>query len=197
MDEIWVIILAAGESVRMKVPKMLLPFGGTTVIETVIRNALDSEADNIAVVLGSGKEDILKLIENMPVKCCINDNYKEGMLSSIKHGFSFLPVHFRAALVMPGDQPMVGPDVINMLISAYRASGKGIVIPAFSGKRGHPVLIDRKYRPEIEALRNGSTLRHLIHDHGFDILDIKIDTPDILNDIDTFDDYLKATGQTR
>ena len=52
MGEIWAIILAAGESRRMGVPKMLLPFDGSTMIEKVISNVTASKVDKIMVCRG-------------------------------------------------------------------------------------------------------------------------------------------------
>ena len=59
MNNIWAIILAAGESKRMKVPKMLLSFNGKTMIEKVIGNVISSEVFNTLVVLGSFRDEIL------------------------------------------------------------------------------------------------------------------------------------------
>ena len=91
MGVIWSIILAAGESKRMGFPKMLLSFNGLTMIETVINNVTGSEIDNTIVVLGANRDLLTEKISNYPVTCCYNDNYKEGMLSSVKCGFRNLP----------------------------------------------------------------------------------------------------------
>ena len=106
------------------------------------------------VVLGAEKETLTDLVRKLSVQHCYNDNYKEGMLSSVKCGFRNLPSDFEAVLVFQGDQPLITPKVINTVIEAYRSSGKGIVIPVYKKKRGHPLLIDRKYRNEIEKLDN-------------------------------------------
>lgn len=195
MSDIWAIILAAGESKRMKVPKMILPFNGKTIIERVIENIINSEIDKTLVVLGSDKEDILKMISQLPVTHCYNENYTQGMLSSVKCGFSFLPRTFSAALVFLGDQPMIEPDVINKVIAAFRTSGKGIIIPVFGNKHGHPLLISSKYRDEIEILKPDETLRALIHRFSEDVFEVEVNTPDILKDIDTQEDYLNELKQ--
>jgi molybdenum cofactor cytidylyltransferase len=197
MSDIWAIILAAGESKRMKIPKMILPFKGKTIIEKVIENVADSEVDKTLVVLGSDKDDILRKISHLPVMHCYNENYKQGMLSSVKCGFRSLPQKFRAALVFLGDQPTIESDVINMVISAYKTSAKGIIIPVFRNKHGHPLLIDSKYRDEVEMLKPDETLRALTHKFSDDVFDVEANTLDILKDIDTQDDYLKELKQAK
>lgn len=191
MNDIWTIILAAGESSRMKMPKMLLPYGHQTIIETVIANALASEADRTVLVLGCWKDDILKMIRSSRVSYCYNDNYKQGMLSSIKCGLSFIPSRFRAALILLGDQPMIGPELINKIISAFNTSGKGIIIPIFGKKHGHPIIIHSKYLDEIESINESGSLRDLIKNHPEDVHEIETDTDAILKDIDTYNDYLQ------
>jgi len=82
-------ILAAGESRRMGTPKLLLPFGEKTVIETLVDEVLRSKSDKTVVVLGAEKEKIERILSNRPVKKVVNTRYQEGMLSSIQAGFGF------------------------------------------------------------------------------------------------------------
>ena len=189
MSEIWAIVLAAGESKRMGSPKMLLPYRGATIIETVIQNIASSSVEKILVVLGADRYKILKLISEYPVMHCYNADYKTGMLSSVKCGFSHLPDDYLAALVFPGDQPMIDAQVINIVINAWQETGKGIIIPTYRGKRGHPLLIDRKYTNEIMTLDESEGLRVLAQKNPEDVKEIETDNPLILKDIDTVEDY--------
>jgi molybdenum cofactor cytidylyltransferase len=189
MAEIWAIILAAGESKRMGSPKMLLPFKGLTMIENVIANVSDSQVNNIMVVLGAVREPIVKLVRTKAVNYCFNENYIDGMLSSVVCGFRNIPIDHGAVLVFQGDQPLVTPKVINSVIDVYLSSGKGIVIPVYKSKRGHPVLIDRKYRLEINKLSPDDGLRSLAHKFPDDVLEVETDEAGILRDFDTYDEY--------
>jgi molybdenum cofactor cytidylyltransferase len=195
MVELWAIILAGGESKRMKAPKMLLPFRGRTIIEKVIENVTSSGVDKTLVVLGAECEAILKVITDLPITHCYNDNYKEGMLTSVKCGFRSLPDDFEAVLVFQGDQPLIPPQTVNEVIEAWRKSGKGIAVPVFENKRGHPLLIDRKYKTEIEKLNDREGLRSLAIKFHRDVLEVNVKTPEILRDIDTQEDYLNEINQ--
>jgi len=196
MAEVWAIILAGGESKRMKSPKMLLPFKGKTIIEKVIENVTSSKVHDTMVVLGAEYETILKVISGLQIKHCYNENYNNGMLSSVKCGFRSLPDDFEAALVFQGDQPMIPPLVVNEVIDAYRNSSMGIVIPVFSKKRGHPILLDSKYRSEVEKLNNEESLRSIAEKFPGDVLEVEVKAPEILRDIDTHEDYLNEINQT-
>lgn len=195
MNEIWAIILAAGESRRMGFPKMLLDFEGTTMIENVISNVYKSKVNKIMVVLGAVREPLVSVIEKSDVRYCFNDNYKEGMLSSVICGFKNLPSDHNAVLVFQGDQPLIKSEVINTVIEAYLSSGRGIVIPVHKKKRGHPILIDRKYRDEIEYLNPIKGLRSLAQKFSDDVFEVETDEPGILRDFDTYDEYRKEINQ--
>ncbi len=189
MKEIWAIILAAGASTRMNRQKLLLPFNGKTIIETVVENAALSVNSNILVVLGSHREQIQKQIVNNQVKFCVNENYMAGMLSSVICGFRALPGEARAALIFLGDQPQIPSQVTDLVIEAWIQSKKGIVMPTYNGRRGHPVLIETRYKTEIERLDSEKGLRTLSEKFKDDVYEVECNIPEILSDIDTPEEY--------
>lgn len=195
MKKFWAIVLAAGESKRMGSPKMLLDFGGKTMIERVIQNVINSEISDVIVVLGAEREKLTKIVERMPVSHCFNENYREGMLSSVKCGFRNVPADTDAVLVFQGDQPFISPVVINSVIEKYLSSEFGLVMPVFDGKRGHPLLIDRKYFSEIELLDSSEGLRSLARKNSNDVLEVYTNQTGILRDFDTYDEYKNEINQ--
>jgi molybdenum cofactor cytidylyltransferase len=196
MKGIWAIVLAAGESRRMGSPKMILPYEGMTIIEKVLENVLASNVEKVVTVLGSHWEEIMKVIERFQVPHCYNSNFKDGMLSSVKCGFEFLPREFRAAMVFLGDQPMVETSVINQMINGYEESGKGILVPVFQNKRGHPLMVDKKYRDEIINLDDPEGLKGLLLRHPVDLLEVNTENSSVLDDIDTREDYNNQINKT-
>lgn len=195
MGEIWAIILAAGESKRMGFPKMLLTFNGRTMIENIIANISESKVDTIMVVLGAYRETLVEHIGKLAVRYCYNDNYREGMLSSVQCGFKNLPSDYKAVLVFQGDQPLITPNVINAVIETYLSSDKGIVIPAYKGRRGHPILISRKYNNKIQKLSPIKGLRSLAYKFPGDVLEVDTNESGILRDFDTYEEYHKGINQ--
>jgi molybdenum cofactor cytidylyltransferase len=171
--------------------KQLLSYGDKTIIETVIDHITHSSVDETLVVLGANKDKIERIIKDLPVKSVYNPRYKKGMLSSVQKGFASLPEEAEAVLVFLGDQPMVSSAAITQIVNAYKSTEKGIVLPVYDRKRGHPVLIDNKYRQEVAALDPQIGLRELMHNHPEDILEVGLDTPAIIKDIDTPEDYKK------
>ena len=186
------IVLAAGTSTRMKTQKMLLIFKGKTIVETVVDNAL-KVTDKVLVVLGSHKNEISEKLIGRNISLVTNENYLQGMLSSVICGYRALPENVEAALLFLGDQPQVPHQAAKIVIDRWEKTGKGIVIPTFNGKRGHPVLIETRFSNEIENLEAEKGLRQLMEIRKNDILEVDCLYPEILRDIDTPEEYEKES----
>jgi molybdenum cofactor cytidylyltransferase len=196
---IWALVLAAGESRRMGRPKLLLPFRGTTVIETLLGCLLASKVDRVLVVLGAAAPQIREKIKRFPVETVFNRRFRRGMLSSVQCGLAALPGSVRAAAIVLGDQPAIPVAIVDSLIDAYKRTKKGIVVPVFRGARGHPLLLDLRFRPEVMTLDPAVGLRQLLTRHPDEICEVRISSPGVLSDIDNPADYLAALkiGQAR
>jgi molybdenum cofactor cytidylyltransferase len=194
MGNHWAIILAAGSARRMGSQKLLLPFGKSTMIETVVDQVLGSSVKHVMVVLGANRQEVQDALAVKPVKFCYNKAHEDGMLSSVQCGIRALPADASSALIFLGDQPGIPPAVINSVIQAYLQELVGIVIPVHAHRRGHPLLVDMKYRKEIGQLDLEEGLRSLRHHFPDDVLEVEVDEPGILVDIDTPADYKKATN---
>jgi molybdenum cofactor cytidylyltransferase len=146
------------------------------------------------VVLGANQEEIQDTLEHKPVQFCHNRKHEQGMLSSVICGIRALPPDALTALIYLGDQPGIHPAVTNTVIEAYSEELFGIVIPVHMHRRGHPLLVDMKYRKEIEKLDLEEGLRSLRHHFPEDVLEVEVDEPGILVDIDTREDYKNSTN---
>ena len=186
---IWAVVLAAGESRRMGTQKLLLPFGETTVVGAVVGTALASRVDRVLAVLGADRDAVRRELEPLGIDFAVNENFAQGMLSSVQAGFRALPPDAKAAVVMLGDQPFLPARVVDAVVDAFQRSGKGIVVPAFQGRRGHPVLVDLKYRDEVLALDPADGLRRLMRAHPEDIFEVEVEDANILRDMDVPEDY--------
>ncbi len=185
------IILAAGQSKRMGKPKMLLPWGGTTVLEKVIATFKAANVDEILVVTGGKRQQIEALVKDS-ARTVFNPNYAEGeMLSSVQIGLAGLLPGTEAALIGLGDQPQVQGRSVQLVIDEYRTSGASIIVPSFQMRRGHPWLVMRDHWGEILAMRSPASLRDFLNNHADEIHYVAVNSDSILQDLDTPEDYLK------
>lgn len=187
------IILAAGRSRRMGQPKMLLPWGNRTVIEQVVITCLSAGVEDILVVTGAEHQRVEMAIEGYPVGIVHNNDYAAGeMLSSMQCGLRALSAKVKAALISLGDQPQVQEDTIRSIRGAHRDGASRLIVPSFRMKRGHPWLVARPLWQEILALKPPETPRDFLNSHRREILYLNVDTPTILADLDTPEDYIKS-----
>jgi len=192
---IWAVVLAAGESKRMGEAKQLLPFGRSTVIETVVQSVIRSSVDETLVVLGAARDRVEAVLRKFDVKLTVNPDFAKGMLSSVQWGIRHLPQTAQAVLVVLGDQPWASTETANLVVGEYRRTDKGLVLPVHAGSDGHPLLVDlRKYRAEIDRLSPEVGLRQLLTLHPEDICRFEVEDPNISRDLDTPGDYEESTA---
>jgi len=183
------VVLAAGSSSRLGVPKQLLVYRGMPLIAHVVENLLISQVDDIIVVLGSGAEQVANALEGYSVKLIFNREFAAGQSTSLKAGLAVLDSATQAALFVLGDQPLVSAETINLLIEHYWSARGGIITPYFRGKRGNPVLFDRVFFEEISSLSGDVGAREIILRHPEKIVKVDVSDVGVIIDIDTWTDY--------
>jgi CTP:molybdopterin cytidylyltransferase MocA len=197
MNEVWAIVLAAGLSTRMGTQKLLLPFDDKTIVEKTLENILNSGIENIVVVLGANHSEIRDVLNLLPVQTVINDQFKDGMHTSIIAGVKALPDDAKAVMIFLGDQPFIPPITIQNVIDAWNTSGKSIIIPLCDGKRGHPPLYDTSLRDEILNLDREVGLRSVALKFPDKICEVETFCPTIVRDIDTPEEYLRELNYSQ
>ena len=186
------IVPAAGLSRRMGQPKPLLPWGDGVIIEQVVRTLRAAGVDDVIVITGAQAEAVRTAAQRAGARCVHNPDYAEGdMLSSLQIGLQALEPTVSAALIALADQPLMRKLNVQRILLAY-AEGRGrIVAPSHQMRRGHPILIDRRYWGDLLALPPGSAPRDAINRHADAITYVDCDET-ILLDVDTPDAYADA-----
>jgi molybdenum cofactor cytidylyltransferase len=188
------IVLAAGESRRMGMPKPLLRFGDTTFLERIVSVLEDSGVDRITVILGSQAETIRASVDLSRVDVVVNNDYLSGQLSSLIAGLRRVPPETSAILLCLVDNPFITTDVIGQIALAFRKTGSPIVLPAFDGRRGHPALFARSVFEELLQAPADEGARHVVYANEDRVLEVAVDEEAVLASIDTPGDYLSHFG---
>jgi molybdenum cofactor cytidylyltransferase len=188
------IVLAAGESRRMGVQKLLLPFGSKTVITHIVDQLTASSVDEVHVVVGCHGERVSRELSDRPVSIVNNSNYKSGMLSSVRCGINAITQKYKAVLVALGDQPSVTTKLIDRMLQTFVSTEKQILVPLYQGKRGHPIMFSSVYHDEIMTHYDNIGLRGLLYAHKDDIFELFVATSGVLSDMDYPEDYQRELG---
>ena len=189
--EVAAIVVAAGESRRMGVPKMALPWGSRTVIGQVIHVLQEAELTEIIVVTGGAETEVKQALQLQTVCTVRNEQYASGeMLSSVQRGLiGAMEGSAQAAMIVLGDQPQVQLKVVLGLLQRWKEAGSRILIPSYQMRRGHPWLIGRSLWQEVLDLQPPSTLRSFLETRRESIDYLNVQTDSILSDLDTPADY--------
>ena len=190
------LILAAGESKRMGRPKMLLPWGNTTVLGHVISTYKSAGVEEILVVTGGAHEQIEEIVNLHKVRSVFNEQYSGGeMLSSLQRGLQVLLPNrdtVQAALIGLGDQPQIQTRTVQVICEAYRSRPSQLIVPSFQMRRGHPWLVENSLWQELLEMRAPLSPRDFLSGHADEIRYVEVDTPSIFADLDTPEDYQNA-----
>jgi molybdenum cofactor cytidylyltransferase len=185
------IVLAAGLSRRMGAQKLLLPLAGQTVIGHVVDRVLQSEVRQVFVVVSDGNNGVTDAVAPKRVSIVVNSDTQGDMLSSVRAGLRALPKACEAALLVLGDQPTLQPQIINQLIDCHRTMPDKINVPAYEGKRGHPLLFARRYITKVLTHYDGIGLRGLLQEYADEVNELAVHDADVLEDMDLPKDYQK------
>jgi molybdenum cofactor cytidylyltransferase len=190
LQPIAAIVLAAGRSVRMRQPKMILPWGESTVIGRVVQVLSQAEIQPVVVVTGGARRQVEAALAGLAVQLVFNPRYaQEEMLISLQIGLGALEKEVAAALVVLGDQPQIELEVVQSILACYRITQSPLVVPSFHMRRGHPWLVDRRLWKAIFELNAASTLRDFLNSYADQIEYLSVDSPSVLHDLDTPEDY--------
>jgi molybdenum cofactor cytidylyltransferase len=184
------LILAAGSSTRFGSPKQLAPFQGTTLLGHVIKQTSTWPAAETWVVLGANAEEILEGVEFGDAKVVINEDFEEGIASSLRAGLDALLTSSKidAAFIVMGDQPSIPEAVPEALADAMEFGGHWVVVPQYRFERSNPVLVGRQLWERFMSLSGDEGAMKLLRSHPEWVHQIRFEELPP-RDIDTQSDY--------
>lgn len=192
-----VLILAAGSSRRMKKNKMLLPLNGKTIIEQTISRFLEAGQNDITVVAGYKKNQIVPVLKRAGVNIVVNEDFDEtDMIESLKIGLKCMPPDTKGVLVTPGDIPFIHPSIIEKVLETGKTGDFLAVIPSYQRKKGHPIFLGRRMISEILNYRGDKGLRGVIEKFESRIAYVEVNDKNMLLDINRLEDYEEAKSIT-
>lgn len=181
-----VIILAAGESSRLGQPKQLVKFKGKPLLQHSIDLGMSLDFTTKILVLGAKSKEIKKRINCRDFKAVVNENWQEGVGSSIGKGVSAAiksENKLDHILILLSDQPFVTKEKIQELIKAHSASKNQATFSEYSGTVGVPAIFSNHLFPALERLKGDQGAKKLISS-----LNLKFGTVAFINgnfDVDT------------
>ncbi|MFA6434491.1 MAG: nucleotidyltransferase family protein [Elusimicrobiales bacterium] len=200
------LVLAGGGSSRMGRTKALLEYGGRTFLETVCAGAASIPARETIVVLGRSRAEVLAAWKPGKIKVAFNETPELGQISSVRAGLELAAPDAEAAMICLVDQPLIKPETYEQIAGFWRSHKESLVIPkcvrtGAAGppalrssdplfyKRGHPILIPRKYFQLCFDGPHDKGLHWVTHHPSVKVLDLAVDDDGVIRDFDTPEEY--------
>ncbi|MGO4771235.1 NTP transferase domain-containing protein [Flavobacterium sp. W22_SRS_FK3] len=191
MTQVAIVVLAAGSAKRMGQPKQLLHWGNSTLLGSVIKNTLSTDADIFFVVLGAYRNEIEQQINLSKNIVLINENWQHGLGSSIAAATTEIEKKYpniHAILFVLADQPFISSIHLNTMIKLHNKEKEAIIITKKDDYRGVPVLFPRNFFSELILLSNDEGAKQIINRNKKLIKEVVTDNDTV--DIDTFKSYI-------
>jgi molybdenum cofactor cytidylyltransferase len=192
------ILLAAGASVRLGQPKQLLTYHGKTFIQNMISAAVSAKLHPVVVVLGAHSDLISGEIKNNNIHLAHNNDWEEGIASSIRCGIKTLQkidAACDAAILIVCDQPYIKASLLDDLVVSQGKTGAPIAAAYYNGVAGTPALFHKKIFSDLLLLRGDKGAQKILRQFADRITTVPF--PMGIIDIDTKDHYEKLRQNTK
>ncbi|HLJ97057.1 MAG TPA: nucleotidyltransferase family protein [Gemmataceae bacterium] len=195
------LIPAAGTSSRMGRPKLALPLGDRTVLEMVVHAFRQAGVGKILVVVGPSVPELVPLAESAGAAVLRLGKQTSEMRATVEQGLDWLEDRYHPEgrdnwILAPADHPSLNPAVVAELLRTYAGNPQtSIVVPTFHGQRGHPALLSWEHAAQIKQFPANQGLNVYLRQHASATIEMPVEMPDILVDLDTPEDYQRLQAR--
>ena len=192
------VILSGGESRRMGSPKALIPYRGRTFLQHLLDATQHPLISPVLVVLGPHADQIRKEVTLDPANVVINNDWQLGQLSSIQAALRHLATgeEIDGIMLFLVDHPLISPALVDKLAAEFYRTKKPIVLPAFQGKRGHPVIFARELFAELLAAPLDKGARVVVWAHADEVLEVPTEEEGVVLNVNDPETLRRALGGT-
>ena len=185
---LYAVVLAAGASTRFGSAKQLVRVGGRPLLHTAVTRAAEVTGNALIVVLGSGAAQLAPLLKHSPGSVVVNQDWREGLASSIRAGVARLPAACSAVLLLLADQAAVTADDLRRLAGSWRKQPEHMAAALYDGLCGAPAIFPRSCFHALSELRGDSGARALLMRNPDRV--VRVPMPSAAIDVDTPEDLL-------
>lgn len=194
VPRVFAVVPACGRSRRMGVPKLALPLGRRSVLEHVVSALAAAPLARTLVVVGPASPPPTSFSCGPTLEVLVLAEQTADMRATVEAGLRHLarteqPGPNDAFLLALADQPTITASTVSALVAAHTTQSGRVRVPVFQGRRGHPVLFPWSLADTIPGLPAGRGLDALLESHPDLIVEMPVDSPDVLGDLDDPSDY--------
>lgn len=189
-NRLYVLVMAAGGSRRFGGLKQLVELQGKSLLRRTVETAINIVDNRVIVVLGVKAKKLEREIKDYDVQIAENQNWENGIASSIRTGIDALPEDCNGALILFCDQPFVTDVHLQKLINTWNQDQEKIVSSRYDESFGVPAIFPRKYFAEMLKLTGDNGAKSLMLKYQRQT--VSVDLLEAVFDIDTQTDLIEA-----
>ena len=172
-------------------PKQLLPYNNSTLLLHTIEQANSIKYADVFIVIGAYFSDVFKSIRGQKATILKNNNWEDGMGSSISKGVELIKKknNYDRVLVTLADTPLVTQEHYEELISLSDETGKRIILTNYEEVSGVPAIFDKSLFNELSILSDNEGAKPVVIKYKKEVLEMTSKIP--FFDVDTKEAYQK------
>ena len=187
-DGLFAVVLAAGPSRRFGSVKQLVRVAGRPLLHTAVTRASEVTGNALIVVLGSAAAELAPLLKHSPGSVIVNQDWREGLASSIRAAIARLPPACTGVMLILADQASVSADDLKRLAGTWRKQPQYIAAALYAGTLGAPAIFPRTQFRALAQLRGDAGARGLLRRNPDRV--VRVPMPSAAIDVDTPEDLL-------
>lgn len=187
------IILAAGSSSRLGRPKQLLDYKGKPLLQHTIDISAQLACEAGVLVLGANGKQIEEKVDPKGLDLITNENWEEGIASSIRGGLSHLlekKPDLKNVLFLLSDQPYLSVEIIDKLLAAHKKN-ETITACKYQDQVGVPVIFNHTFFIDLTQLKGDEGAKKIVMKNIDVISTIPFEGGEV--DVDTEEDYVRLS----
>ena len=197
---VFAVIPAAGRSRRMGEPKLLLELGERTVIRRLLDVLNVPSIVARVVVVRADDESLAREVANCGATLVQPEIAPPDMRDSVAVAVCEIAARYKPApdsgwMLVPADHPVLDRGVVEQLLDHWQCCQASILVPRFGNRRGHPTILRWRLAEEIECIPANCGVNWLLDKYQDDVEELPLDSPSIVLDLDTPEDYLRLRTQ--
>ena len=175
-------------------PKLLMPVGSKTVIERLLAVLTDAGVEDVVVVCRREDSELHATVKKCEATVVQPDTDPPDMRTSVAHALDWIrstikPEESDGWMLIPADHPVLTTTTVSQLIQAWKESSADIVVPVHDGRRGHPTIFGWPVAQQVASIPSNQGLNQLVRDASNTLLEVRVDDPTVLFDLDPPGDY--------
>jgi molybdenum cofactor cytidylyltransferase len=153
-----IVIIAAGNSSRLGQAKQLVEIAGVSLLQQSI-NMAERSSENSVCILGYAADRLGTKLKCSTCKILVNENWQQGMGSSISCGVNFLSGKVDAVMILLCDQYRLTGSDLDRLIQAWQSNPQKMIASQYFEKKcsklieAAPAIFPKSYFTSLMALK--------------------------------------------